>query len=204
MSEQIDPAMYISEYKACFGKTPIRLSSDKDYEAIVSQKMRQQNQAPAKQEVTDYYEKIVAQKIQSIKKSQDDAHFSCEESCNDNKVPNSSLDQINTAEVNEISEQKSTASIKKESNKSSKVSTKIQDKPTQKKKAVKSKSPSEESHYSSSQKRQMRPIFFKSRDDATDDQKKHLYGPFYIALPKVGKVYNPYAELDAILGDLSQ
>ena len=49
------------------------------------------------------------------------------------------------------------------------------------------------------EKKQLRPIFFKSPDDATEEQRKDLYGPFYVTTKPNTKLPNAYAELAAIL-----
>ena len=110
MSDQIDPEMYISEYKACFGRTPIRVLGDKDYENIVSQKI-QNNKKAAKQEVSDYYEKIVAQKIKAMKKSQGDFYSSSEHSSENNLAQKTISEEV-IPEVTEKGESKSTSTSK--------------------------------------------------------------------------------------------
>lgn len=192
-----------TEYRASFvSHSPVSNKKNKPYEEIVARKMQETKlssnaSSASRAEEEDPYEMIVRKKItNSVSNSNSGELEQTKDVKSTEEIPEIKADEVvsehdhkNTMEIEAKPEPKR---VKKDAKKAKKS---VYD-PSH----LNRKRNSSRAKQSCDATSDLRPKFFRNPDHATAEEKKHLYGPFYVAWPKNKQMPSSYEELARIYG----
>jgi hypothetical protein len=190
-------SLYRDSYRPWNQETP----QEDDFEEIVTRKMASPADIPSRtsnpQAEIDPYELIVQRKMEE-KQPQPNPIPSLDEPPH---VHRSNTESASSGESESVSQEEEEDTAL--SNRGPRKLFKRKQKKSRRSTAVTQKSDADFVSPKRTRKPQMRgpvPRFFRHPDHASEEEKRHLYGPFYVAWPKNKDMPSSYAELARIYG----